>query len=145
MSFATFEGQKQTKKNSEFNENQIYLNIINQIIYQVKSTRIPLTGFKIKRPVTKKKKIVLIATVLLVLMCKFNIPDIHNDLYTLSRDILTVGLLIWIAWSALSVITISNFAMKFRDVSADISIENDDLFEKYGDEIIYLGNQRKEF
>lgn len=143
VSFATFEGQKQTKKNSEFNENQIYLNIINQIIYQVKSTRIPLTGFKIKRPVTKKKKIVLIATVLLVLMCKFNIPDIHNDLYTLSRDILTVGLLIWIAWSALSVITISNFAMKFRDVSADISIENDDLFEKYGDEIIYLFRQSK--
>ena len=85
----------------------------------------------------------LIATVLLVLMCKFNIPDIHNDLYTLSRDILTVGLLIWIAWSALSVITISNFAMKFRDVSADISIENDDLFEKYGDEIIYLFRQSK--
>lgn len=125
----------------EFDANEIYLNIINQVIYQVEPSKIPLTGFKIKKPMTRKRKIGLILTGLLSLSWYFNWPNIDYLWLEYSRNVVAIGLLIWTTWHTLSSISISNLVMKLKGISTDVKLGNDDFFEKYGDEIVYLFRQ----
>ena len=143
VSFATFKGQTQggDEGSSGFDANEIYLNIINQVIYQVKPSKIPLTGFKVKKPLSKKRKAALILTGLLLLSWRFNWPNVDHLWLEYSRNLIAIGFLIWATWYALSSISISNLVMKIKGISADVRLGNDDFFEKYGDEIIYLFRQ----
>lgn len=142
VSFATFRGQKQGETdNPKFDENGIYLNIINQVIYQVKPSKIPITGFKVKKPLSKKRKIGLIITGILALSWLFKYPNISSMWYENIRNIVTIALLIWVVWIVLSSISLADLIMKFKGISMDFKLGNDDFFEKYGDEIVYLFRQ----
>ncbi|TVV27502.1 hypothetical protein FO435_06200 [Weissella cibaria] len=143
VSFATFKGQRQTEEENIFNfdPNEIYLNIINQVIYQVDASKIPLTGFKIKKPLTKKRKWLLIATGLLSVSWYFNLPNIAYSWFEYARNSVAIGLWLCFVWHALSSISISNLVMKVKGISTDLKLGNDDFFEKYSDEIVYLFRQ----
>lgn len=94
--------------NSKLDENGIYLNIINQVIYQVKPSKIPITGFKVKKPLSKKRKISLIITGILILSWVFKYPNISSMWYENIRNIVTIALLIWVVWIVLSSISLAN-------------------------------------
>lgn len=51
--------------------------------------------------------------------------------------------LIWNAWSFLNHFQIHKFKLSFKTISADITLPNEDLFEKYIDEIIYIFQHSK--
>lgn len=135
-----------SKKNKDDNTsntrlvNEISLSIINQIIYQIDYNKIPLTHFKIKKEISKKqaqKILPIIVVVMLAIMLKlFNI--VLN--YWVALAIIVV-FLFYFGYSFLNLIF--NFDLKkikigFKNIEANINYENDDFFEKYVDEIIYL-------
>lgn len=51
--------------------------------------------------------------------------------------------LIWNTWSFLGHFQIHKFKLSFKTISADITLPNEDLFEKYIDEIIYIFQHSK--
>lgn len=119
--------------------NEISLSIINQIIYQIDYSRIPLTHFKTKQDRPWSQTILLYITFLLGVISIFvlnNYTFNHWKLY-----LFVFCFLILFSYFALKFI--KNFDLKkvkigFKNVETDINYENDDFFERYVDEIIYL-------
>ena len=150
--------------------------IINQILYQIKPRHIPLTNFKIKRPMTRTFKalysfelLTFILIVSLLLKKDFvrlsftpiktflekkaqtnNSNDVLNYFSNLNINtyvnffvVIFLMLLIWNTWSFLGHFQIHKFKLSFKTISADITLPNEDLFEKYIDEIIYIFQHSK--
>lgn len=141
VSFATF------KKNQDKGQDtKISANIINQIIYQIDTKNIPLTRFKIKRPISKFSKSTYIAELILILSLWVNLKSsiplkISSWIYEafhIGRIGLIIVLGIVILWNCFSRIELSKFKLSFKNIETEIDTSNDNLFEKYIDEIIYL-------
>ncbi|MDV7758689.1 YobI family P-loop NTPase [Liquorilactobacillus mali] len=149
VSFATFkknQDKNQDKIQDKGQDIKISANIINQIIYQVDAKNIPLTRFKIKRPISKFSKITYIVELILILSLWVNlrssIPlEVSSWIYE-SFHIGRVGLIgvlgAIILWNLFSRVELSKFKLSFKNVETEIDASNDNLFEKYIDEIIYL-------
>lgn len=152
VSFATFDSNVEKKDNTEANKDNtgvIFVNIINQIIYQIDIKKIPLTRFKIKRPISRFSKSMLILEALLLasffMNFSKNLPTINlfgwnilatDILYFRSFSVIVIGALT--AWRILSQIEINRFKLSFKQFETEIDMKKDDLFEKYTDEVIYL-------
>ncbi|MGR8823269.1 YobI family P-loop NTPase [Leuconostoc citreum] len=166
----TNQDQKNKIKISQGNSRKIEQSIINQILYQIDPTRIPLTNFKIKQPLLNKSKVLYVLETLLIITAiipqRFNIifstidligsmlSFIYGNNTYLTSLILQIGMflkshilvlilpfLVWNIWSLLNHFQIKNFKLSFKSVGAEINLPNDDLFEKYIDEIIYIFQQ----
>lgn len=146
--------QLQIKKFSQENS-KLEQSIINQILYQIDSKLIPLTNFKIKHPVTFWSKIFFLfesLTILLMLARNFKMLDIKYSfildifnvpipfsVYSLLTACLVCFLLIN-TWSVLKHIQFRSLKISLKNIDANIVDlnDNDNLFEKYINEIIYL-------
>lgn len=166
----TNQDQKIKINNSHGTSREIEQSIINQILYQIDPTRIPLTNFKIKQPLLNKSKLLYVLEALLIIIAiipqRFNVIfstiDLIESLFFftygsntyLTYLILQIGILlkshilvfilpflVWNIWSLLNHFQIKNFKLSFKSVGAEINLPNDDLFEKYIDEIIYIFQQ----
>ncbi|MCL0312632.1 hypothetical protein M2S00_05865 [Apilactobacillus sp. TMW 2.2459] len=139
VSFATFDNNKVTNSD-DTNTQDMYIssNIINQIIYQIPRNKIPLTNFKIKKPVPFIKKFLLSSFIMFVCIAIFK-----NDVLTrfhFYNAFLLFFLIIFliIIWNILNYLDISKIQINVKNIQTDINRANDDLFEKYADEVIYL-------
>ncbi|MDR3241390.1 MAG: hypothetical protein LBT37_04385 [Lactobacillaceae bacterium] len=152
VSFATFDSDEKSKgiNNKESNNSEsdkvikndggpnIFANIINQIIYQLDVNKIPLTKFKVKKPLSKDTKVGLIIELALIstLFVHFGLG---MSKYVISiRLIIIFALGLAIVWKALSKFEINRLKLSFKLVDTEIDMGRDDLFERYTDEIIYL-------
>ncbi|GIC69407.1 YobI family P-loop NTPase [Fructobacillus tropaeoli] len=138
VSFSTFDGLKETDPKKS--KGMIFANIINQIIYQLDPKQIPLTRFKIKRPISNIDKFMSIVEFLLIVFLVL-IPNRNVTSWFLPSLILfflsfSIGAVI--LWRFFSKIEIRNFKFSIKPVDTEINMESDDLFEKYTDEIKYL-------
>lgn len=115
----------------------IFANIINQIIYQVELKNIPLTKFKIKKPLSWFSKSILILETFCLSSLFLPIDD-TTRIIALTMSIM-VGILI--IWNFLSKVEFQNWKFSFKPVEAEINMKRDDLFERYTDEIVYLFEQ----
>lgn len=127
--------------------NEIALSIINQIIYQIDHSKIPLTHFKIKEERDWKTSI----AILIMLFAIIWVPLI-NIIFPFFPDNINrlrgVIILLFCITASLFIMKplfnfIQNFDIKrvklgFKNLEAEINYENDDFFEEYIDEIIYL-------
>lgn len=159
------------KNNSDYNSSRrIEQSIINQILYQIDPSKIPLTNFKVKQPLSKRKKVLYSLEIIFLIIIFFpSNPNILTDFLQgflrLAELILSsesymywsinmlITLLIqyklaillpfisWNIWSFLSHFQIKQFKISFKSVGAEIDLPNDDLFEKYIDEIVYIFKQ----
>lgn len=163
VSFATFNTKKKDKETDSDSQNDknesrssgdanelktnIAANIINQIIYQIDSSRIPLTNFKIKSELKITVKSLFIIEVMLILSF-FSPKNISNYFssnlmlfFIAARVLLIMVITSVIIWHLLSRVNPSKFKLVFKNIETDIDTTNDDLFEKHIDEIIYLFNK----
>lgn len=115
----------------------IFANIINQIIYQVDLKNIPLTRFKIKKPLSWFSKLSLLSEISLVSSLFLPIND-SIRMYLVVTSIL-LGLVIF--WNFLSKFEFRNLKISLKQVETEINMKRDDLFERYTDEIVYLFTQ----
>lgn len=159
------------KNNSDYNSSRkIEQSIINQILYQIDPSKIPLTNFKVKQPLSKTKKVLYSLEIIFLILILF--PRNPNILTNFLQDFLrfselflssesyiywSINMLItlliqyklvillpfisWNIWSFLSHFQIKQFKISFKSVGAEIDLPNDDLFEKYIDEIVYIFKQ----
>lgn len=163
-------GEQNKINDSQGVSRDIEQSIINQILYQIDSTRIPLTNFKIKQPLLNKNKLFYLLEILLIITAlipqRFNIifssinfigsifSFIYGSNMYLTFLIFQIGMflksnilvfilpfLVWNIWSLLNRFQIKKFKLSFKSVGAEINLPNDDLFEKYIDEIIYIFQQ----
>lgn len=134
VSFATFK-----RKSNDKTENNIFANIINQIIYQVDVRKIPLTKFKVKSPITQLAKVFFVSGVLLILLSWLSTYNFGGAVwFMVGRIILSSVFGVWLMWIGLSKVEFSRIKFSWKNVETDIDMSRDDLFEKYTDEIIYL-------
>ena len=130
------------KEDEEFTDKEslvnIEKNIINQILYQIPTSKIPLTNFKIKREISHWQKILIISEVLLICSVIFLDENIlgYNSQYIIYALLLI--LVTWNIWLFLKYIPIKKISLKLKNIEAEINQENDELFEQYADEIVYL-------
>ncbi|WP_346344241.1 hypothetical protein [Leuconostoc mesenteroides] len=131
--------EKSTQVNSKdlISKGTIFANIINQIIYQVELKNIPLTKFKIKKPLSWFSKSILILEIFCLSSLFLPIDD-TTKIIALTMSIM-VGILI--IWNFLSKVEFQNWKFSFKPVEAEINMKRDDLFERYTDEIVYLFEQ----
>lgn len=115
----------------------IFANIINQIIYQVDLKNIPLTRFKIKKPLSRSAKFFLLSEISLV--SSLFLPINESVRFYLIVTSFLFGLVI--IWNFLSKFEFSNLKISLKQVETEINMKRDDLFEKYTDEIVYLFKQ----
>lgn len=115
----------------------IFANIINQIIYQVDLKNIPLTRFKIKKPLSRFSKFSLLSEVSLV--SSLFLPINESVRFFLVVISFLFGLVIF--WNFLSKFEFRNLKISLKQVETEINMKRDDLFEKYTDEIVYLFTQ----
>lgn len=144
VSFSTFESFKENgKPKSEPNSDTkgiVFANIINQIIYQIDPKAIPLTRFKLKKPLSFMAKSVLALEIVLILS-QIVIPKRDGiSFFILSMIIFLISAILGfiILWQLFTRIELKNFKFSVKPVDAEIDIKSDELFEKYTDEIIYL-------
>lgn len=127
--------------------NEIALSIINQIIYQIDHRKIPLTHFKIKEQRDEKTS----KSVLALLFTIAWIPLINIIFSYFPKYINSLGGIVIFAICMITSFFVINPLLKFiqnfdirrlkfgfNNIEADINYENDDFFEEYIDEIIYL-------
>lgn len=159
------------KNNSDYNSSRkIEQSIINQILYQIDPSKIPLTNFKVKQPLSKTKKVLYSLEIIFLIIIFFpSNPNILTnflqgflrlaELFLSSESYMywSINVLItlliqyklaillpfisWNIWSFLSHFQIKQFKISFKSVGAEIDLPNDDLFEKYIDEIVYIFKQ----
>lgn len=138
VSLADF--RKKENEESTVKENLVNIekNIINQILYQIPTSKIPLTNFKLKREISHWQKILIILEVLLICSIIFLDENVlgHNGQYFIYALLLI--LVIWNMWLFLKYIPIKKLSLKLKNIEAEINQENDELFEQYADEIVYL-------
>lgn len=153
ISLATFKSKKSEEDDDTLYEDNILnieKNIINQILYQIPITKIPLTNFKIKREISFIQKVFLILEIILVLSLFFKKSDMmvsltsafekfspHISINFLTYSLLTI-LIVWNIFMLLKYVPIKKLNLKFQNVEAEINKKNDELFEQYADEIVYL-------
>lgn len=127
------------------NENLVNIekNIINQILYQIPTTRIPLTNFKIKREINLLQKILIVLEVILILSALFLNKKILSMNAQYAIYLIITLLLAWNIWMLLKYVPIKKVNLKIQNVEAEISQKNDELFEKYADEVVYLLEKSK--
>lgn len=133
--FRKKEDEESTDKESLVN---IEKNIINQILYQIPTPKIPLTNFKIKREISHLQKILIISEVLLICSVIFLDENILGDNIQYIIYALLLILVTWNIWLFLKYIPIKKISLKLKNIEAEINQENDELFEQYADEIVYL-------
>ncbi|MGX4645066.1 YobI family P-loop NTPase [Holzapfeliella sp. JNUCC 80] len=121
--------------NTEEITKNIEKNIINQILYQIPTKRIPLTSFKVKREINRLQRSLFAIEILCLLTYLVNVPDFWLKLL---RYVATAGFLFWNVTSVLKYLPIKKLNLKFQNVETEIMKQPDELFEKYADEIIYL-------
>ncbi|WP_395317711.1 hypothetical protein [Fructilactobacillus frigidiflavus] len=139
VSFASFDGKKEASTTE--GKNNIYLNIINQIIYQLPEKDIPLTSFKIKRSFSKMNKLIFglfLISIIEIILKPFSITNLFGfNLKSIFLFILYSSIF-YLSWTILSSIEPKKFNLKIKGFETEIDKTNDDLFDKYPDEIIYL-------
>lgn len=144
VNFATFDANnsdinKEAKENSKDDvSGLIFSNIINQIIYQIDANKIPFTKFKVKHSISFKTKIMwsIEIPILIILLLNFGINFPSWLTFSLSGIFLILGC--FLLWDLLSKIEIDRFKLRLKQVDTEIDMSQDNLFEKYTDEIIYL-------
>ncbi|MDG4984788.1 hypothetical protein OGZ51_11595 [Lactococcus lactis] len=147
ISLANFNSGSTNPKDNLLN---IEKNIINQILYQIPVSKIPLTNFKIKREISSLQKIFILVEIILILSLVFKKSEVmvfvsslyekyisHIGISPIIYSILLL-LMIWNVWMLLKYVPIKKINLKFQNVEAEINKKNDELFEKYADEIVYL-------
>ncbi|USI65552.1 hypothetical protein LMK05_12190 [Lactococcus petauri] len=134
-----------TDDGDDNNENLVNIekNIINQILYQIPTTRIPLTNFKIKREINLLQKILIVVEVILILSALFLNKKILSMNAQYAIYLIITLLLAWNIWMLLKYVPIKKVNLKIQNVEAEISQKNDELFEKYADEVVYLLEKSK--
>ncbi|MDT2620724.1 hypothetical protein P7D33_07715 [Lactococcus petauri] len=134
-----------TDDGDDNNENLVNIekNIINQILYQIPTTRIPLTNFKIKREINLLQKILIVVEVILILSALFLNKKIMSMNAQYAIYLIITLLLAWNIWMLLKYVPIKKVNLKIQNVEAEISQKNDELFEKYADEVVYLLEKSK--
>lgn len=134
-----------TDDEDDNNENLVNIekNIINQILYQIPTTRIPLTNFKIKREINLLQKILIVVEVILILSALFLNKKILSMNAQYAIYFVITLLLAWNIWMLLKYVPIKKVNLKIQNVEAEISQKNDELFEKYADEVVYLLEKSK--
>lgn len=146
---------RQNKNKSDSQNAKLEQSIINQILYQINYKKIPLTNFKIKRPIKFKGRVFFLfefLIILLIISLKLNLlnfPDtfivhfFHEIAKVDLKPTLTCILIIFVLiniWNILKHIQFKNLKISFKNIDANlIDIKDDDnLFEKHIDEIVYL-------
>ncbi|RDG12156.1 YobI family P-loop NTPase [Leuconostoc mesenteroides] len=141
-------------------ENKLEQSIINQILYQIDNKNIPLTNFKIKKPIKFFSKIYLTLEFFLIALLSFahfhflRILEIYNITFNIfslkvtlisSMWLLLIVFLSFNLWSLLKHLQIKKLKISYKNVDASLigSDYSNDLFEKYVDEIIYLFQSSK--
>ncbi|EHN58601.1 hypothetical protein [Oenococcus kitaharae] len=136
------ENTKEERKHEKKQNARISANIINQIIYQVDPKKIPLTRFKVKRPIliSNQSAICIELVLLLSLWLNFHLFWPKNVAFVINgvRAVLIITLFIYLLFQLLARLEISKFKISLKSVDTEIDTSNDDLFEKYIDEIVYL-------
>lgn len=127
--------------------NETILSMINQIIYQIDNRKIPLTHFKVKEERDKKTSIAimfLLLTIVWIPLINFISPyfpvniNLFKGIIMLFLCILTSALIIVPLFNFIQNFDIRRLKLGFKNIEADINYENDDFFQEYIDEIIYL-------
>ena len=113
-------------------------NIINQMLYQIPSTKIPLTSFRIKREMNVKYKLLICSEFVLMLSLFLPVNIFKDQDFTNLKYLLLSGFIFWNLWSMLKFLPIKKINFKFQNIETEIQNQNDELFEKYADEIIYI-------
>ena len=113
-------------------------NIINQILYQISSTKIPLTSFRIKREMNVKYKLLICSEFVLILSLFLPVNIFKDYDFTSFKYLLLSVFIFWNLWSMLKFLPIKKINFKFQNIETEIQNQNDELFEKYADEIMYL-------
>lgn len=113
-------------------------NIINQILYQIPNEKIPLTSFRIKREMTGWQKIFLILGIFVIMSLIVPIDIFPKDDFTVFKYFLLSIFIIWISNIFLNYMPIKKLNFKIKNIETEIHNQNDELFEKYADEIVYL-------
>lgn len=120
--------------------NELSLSIINQIIYQINTDKIPKTHFKIKSSIKTFRKILLFFAILSVVL----ILGIHISKFQINVTIYNIVVILSaVLWSYLifdivQKVDPQKIKIGFSGLEASLNYENDDFFEKYIDEILYL-------
>ncbi|ARN63520.1 hypothetical protein AAHN95_10850 [Leuconostoc mesenteroides] len=144
VSLATFSLNTDRKdKNIDDENSELEHSIINQILYQINSKYIPLTNFKIKRPITFKIRVfflIEILNIILVAGTKLKFIDIINKFWVGVLLFSLTAFLLINAWVFLKHVQFRNLKISFKNIDANLVDlnDNDNLFEKYIDEIIYI-------
>lgn len=148
ISLASFNSKEDDDEDT--NLLNIEKNIINQILYQIPVSKIPLTNFKIKREITFIQKIFLILELILITTLIFRKSEIVLYIFSIfEKYVPYIGFIssiytllslfvIWNVWMLLKYVPIKKLNIKFQNVEAEINKQDDELFEKYADEIVYL-------
>lgn len=113
-------------------------NIINQILYQIPPELIPLTSFRIKRELPGWKKFLISFEIVLLMSIVFPIDLFTSIDFTAFKYIVLAGFVFWNSLTLLSFIAIRKVNFKFHNLETEIQNQDEELFEKYADEIVYL-------
>ncbi len=136
------ENTKEERRHEKKQNARISANIINQIIYQVDPKKIPLTRFKVKRPIliSSQSAICIELVLLLSLWLNFHLFWPKNVAFVINwlRAVLIITIFIYLLFQLLARLEISKLKISLKSVDTEIDTSNDDLFEKYIDEIVYL-------
>lgn len=151
----TSQETNQIENKLDSNNAKLEQSIINQILYQINYKKIPLTNFKIKLPIKLGGRILFLfefLNIILVIVSKlgwlnlsktFKVHLFQNIFHLSLESILLFTLICFVSinvWAILKHIQFKNLKISFKNIDANlINIEDDDnLFEKYIDEIVYL-------
>lgn len=141
ISLANFRKSTKDEITSDSENNvlkNIEKNIINQILYQISSTQIPLTSFRIKREMNVKYKLLICSEFVLILSLFLPVNIFKDYDFTSFKYLLLSVFIFWNLWSMLKFLPIKKINFKFQNIETEIQNQNDELFEKYADEIMYL-------
>ena len=135
--------ENQFDNNSNSNQLNLEKDIINQILYQIPIQRIPLTNFRIKRELNSIQKILIIIELFITISLILPINFITQHDFTNIKLFFLLMLISWNLWSLLKYLPIKKINFKHSNLELEISKQNDELFEKYSDEIIYILEKSK--
>lgn len=135
ISLANF---KITDETNQDDMKNIEKNIINQILYQISANEIPLTNFKIKRELTNPQKAFFCLEALLIISIIFPFNFIENQTFINFQYVLLSFCILTNLFYFLKYLPLKKMNLKFQNIETEIHNQNDELFEKYADEIIYL-------
>lgn len=112
-------------------------NIINQILYQIPIKNIPLTNFRTKNEIGNGIKFFLSIQIIFI-MLMFTPFYIYPEKYKGILYLLTTVCLFFDVFVLFNYLPAKKITLRYNDIETDILGKNDELFEKYADEIIYL-------